>query len=374
MEKVTITIIGAGVIGLAIAQELSRYHQDIFVIEKSARFGQETSSRNSEVIHSGIYYPAGSLKASLCVEGRRLLYEFCSTHALACKMIGKLIVACNEQEIQELHALCAQGLANGVQGLRILSRQEIKEMEPQVNAIAALYAPSTGIIDSHGFMQILESQCKDRRCQIAYATELTAADKVIDGYALTVKDKGGGEFKFLTRVLINCAGLHSDKVARMVGIRRPEHTLWYSKGDYFRVQPKKASLINRLIYPVPKKEGSGLGIHATLDLAGGLRLGPDDEYVKDIEYRVDPKKQKTFYESVCSFLPFIEYSDLNPDMAGIRPKLQGPGEAFRDFLIQEESRNGFPGLINLIGIESPGLTASLAISRFVKSLLEQSLR
>lgn len=371
MEKTGITVVGAGVIGLAVAFELSKSYKDIFVLEKNPSFGQETSSRNSEVIHAGIYYPRGSLKTRTCIEGKTLLYEFCENNHLACKRIGKLIVAIDDSEVEDLKYLFQQGLANGVEDLKFISQEEIKYFEPQVTARAAIYSPSTGIVDSHGVMQSLALQFASHNGQLAYNTELIAVEKKKGGFVATVKDKNGESFKFLTRFLINCAGLYSDKLAQMAGISSREYTLKYCKGDYFRVSPKKSGLINRLVYPLPKNERRGLGIHATLDLSAGLRLGPDEEYIVKIDYRVNESKKEIFYESVKRFLPFIEPDDLSPDTCGIRPKLQGPNEGFRDFIIREEGNNGLSGLINLVGIESPGLTASLSIARIVKGLVDK---
>lgn len=371
MEKVNITIIGAGVIGLAIARELSKHYQDIFVIERNSTFGQETSSRNSEVIHAGIYYPGDSLKAKTCIEGKFLLYAFCLEHGVAHKKIGKVIVAIDKSEVKDLESLLNNGLDNGVRDLIFLSKVQLKKFEPHVEAEAAIYSPSTGILDTHGLMKAFESQFKNNSGVIAYNTELIGIEKKRDGLEIAVEDKAEGVFKFLSRIVINAAGLYSDKIAGMVGLAKDEFKLKYCKGDYFRVHNNKGKYIKRLVYPVPKKERAGLGIHATLDLTGSLRLGPDDEYVQRIGYDVDASKAKTFYENTRTFLPFIELKDLSPDMAGIRPKLQGRGEAFRDFIIKDETDSGVEGFINLIGIESPGLTASLAIARQVKALVDK---
>lgn len=368
MEKLDITIIGAGVVGLSIACELSKSHSGIFIVEKNPSFGQEISSRNSEVIHAGIYHPGDSLKTKTCIEGRRLLYEFCVKNNIPHKKIGKLIVTINNQELKELEWLFKRGINNGVEDLRFISREELKKIEPYVNAEAAIFSPSTGILDTHAFMGKLCAQFKDRRGSVCYCSEVIGIEKADGGFILTVKDREG-EFKFSSRVLINSAGLNSDKISFMSGLNNPEYKLKYCKGDYFRVVSSKAAFLSRLVYPVPKKDRAGLGIHATLDLAGQLRLGPDDEYVKNINYNIDPCKVKAFYESTRQFLPFIELKDITPDMAGVRPKLQGYGEGFRDFVIKEESENNLPGLINLIGIESPGFTASLSIAKIVASLV-----
>lgn len=369
MEKVNITIVGAGVVGLAIAYELARTQKDIFVVEKNLSFGQETSSRNSEVIHAGIYYPKESLKCKTCIEGKQRLYQFCQKHHIPYAQTGKLIVAIDEQEVKDLEALLKKGLDNGVEDLSWLSKSEIKQIEPYVEAEAAILSPSTGILDSHRFMKTLADAFASAGGQIAYQTELVGVDKDSGGFNLRVQDKREGDFVFSSRILINCAGLNSDRVAALAGIERDDYRLKYCKGDYFRVHNNKGKFIKRLIYPVPKVDRPGLGIHATLDLAGSLRLGPDDQYVEKISYEVDPAKGQVFYESIATFLPFVGPQDLAIDIAGIRPKLQGEGEDFRDFLIKEESAQGLPGLINLIGIESPGLTACLAISKLVGQLV-----
>ena len=297
-----------------------------------------------------------------------MLYELCSENKVPHNKTGKLIVAIDRQEIKELDELFKHGLDNGIEGLKRLSKDELKKLEPNVNAEAAIYSPSTGIVDAHAFMKKLSDKFEGCAGSIAYACELVGIEKTKQGFALAVKDKEG-EFKFLSRVLINSSGLSSDKISAMAGLDNPEYKLKYCKGDYFRVSSSKSKLIRRLVYPVPKKERAGLGIHATVDMAGQLRLGPDDEYVNDINYDVDPRKAKAFYESTRQFLPFIELEDISPDMAGMRPKLQGEGEGVRDFIIKDESDNNLPGFINLIGIESPGLTAALSIARIVAGFI-----
>jgi L-2-hydroxyglutarate oxidase LhgO len=370
VEKIEITVLGAGVIGLAVAAELSRAYKDIFVIEKNLSFGQEISSRNSEVIHAGIYYPKDSLKTKTCIEGRHLIYEFCAKNNIEHKKIGKLIVAIDSSEVSDLEKIFKQGLENGVEDLRLISKGEIKELEPYVEAQTAIYSPSTGILNSHDLMKALVLQFENNGGQIAYNTEVIGIDKISEGFEVTVKNAGEDIFKFSTRIFINSGGLNSDKIAGMVGLAKDEYKLKYCKGDYFRASQSKAKFINRLVYPVPKNDRAGLGIHATPDLTGSLRLGPDDEYVDKIDYNIDASKREIFYKSVYNFLPFINLDDLNPDISGIRPKLQGPGENFRDFIIQSETDNGFLGFINLIGIESPGLTSSLSIARIVKDMLK----
>ncbi|MFA5146978.1 MAG: NAD(P)/FAD-dependent oxidoreductase [Candidatus Omnitrophota bacterium] len=372
MHKTDITVIGAGAVGLAVAGELSKRRKNIFVIERNPSFGQETSSRNSEVIHAGIYYPKGSLKARLCVEGRELLYDFCGRNGINHRKTGKLIVAADASETKDAEALLRRGLENGVSDLRYLSKDEVRRMEGHVAAEGAVYSPSTGIFDSHGFMKRLTLDIASRGGTIVYNTEFIRAARKADAFEVTVNDKKEGEFTFLTGCLINAAGLGSDRVSELAGVRDESYRLKYCKGDYFRVHGNKASMIRRLVYPVPGEKKGGLGVHATPDLGGGLRLGPDDEYIDSIRYDIDETKKKIFYESVRRFLPFISAGDLSPDTSGIRPKLQGEGEPFRDFIIKDEGPRGVPGFINLIGIESPGLTASLSIAKMVGDMLKRS--
>lgn len=359
--------------GLAVASELSKSHKDIIVVEKNSSFGQEISSRNSEVIHAGIYYPKDSLKTRTCVEGKDLLYALCAENNIGHRKIGKLIVAIDKNEVRDLEDLFKKGLENGVSDLKLITKVEVKRMEPYVQAKAAIYSPSTGILDSHGLMKNLAWQFQSRQGIIAYNTEVIGIDRTNDEYELTVQDASEGAFKFSSRILINCAGLNSDKVAEMAGIKKGEYKLKYCKGDYFKVHSNKAKFINHLIYPVPKKNYSTLGIHATLDLQGGLRLGPDEEYVDKIDYSINEAKKTSFFEGMGKFLPFIELDDLWPDTSGIRPKLQGPNEGFRDFIIRDEAENNLRGFINLIGIESPGLTSVLSIARMVRKMVESQI-
>jgi len=368
MEKTEITVIGAGVVGLAAAAALSVKYRDIFLIERHDSFGRETSSRNSEVIHAGIYYPKDSLKRRSCVEGNRMLYEYCLANNIPHKKTGKLIVAVNKEELPDLEALFRRGKENGVPGLELISAAGVKKLEPEISAESAIWSPSTGIVDTHALMKDLERKFKARGGTLTYNTEVTGIEKAAEGFKVTVRDTDGGRLDFHTRVLVNSAGLDSGKVAAMAGLAIDEYSIKPCKGDYFRVSAPKAKMIKHLVYPVPKKKGAGLGIHATPDLGGGVRLGPDEEYVGRIDYRVDASKAKGFCDSARTFFPALEPGDLSPDTSGIRPKLQGPGEEFRDFVIREESEKGFPGLIDLIGIESPGLTGCLSIAGIVSGM------
>lgn len=372
MDRVGIVIVGAGVIGLAVARELSKNHKDILVIEKNPSFGQETSSRNSEVIHAGIYYPRDSLKAKTCLRGKKLLYEYCQKNDIGHKRIGKLIAITNNNERESLEKLFKNGLECGVEDLKIIFEEEIKKIEPNINAKAAIVSPSTGIVDSHGLMKNLLLEFRAGGGQVAYNAEVAGIDKVSGGFKVSVEDIGG-LFSFSARVVINASGLNADRVAEMVGIKRDEYRIKYCKGDYFRVHNNKAKLINRLIYPLPKTEALSLGIHATLDLGGGLRLGPDDEYADKVCYDIEESKKGIFYDDIKALIPFISLEDLGPDTSGVRPKLQGPGQGFRDFIVEDESNNGFSGFINLIGIESPGLTAFFAIAKMVGDMVNKHL-
>jgi len=367
---VPITIIGAGVVGLAIGARLSQNTSDVFILEKNDRFGQETSSRNSEVIHSGIYYPTDSLKARLCVEGNRLLYDYCESHDVRCLKLGKLVVASVEEELPMLTNILQQATANGVSDGYQLTASEVNEMEPNIKALGALFFPSTGIVDSMGLMISLVRDCVNNKVTLVYRSEVIAIRTIVEGFEVQVQEPGG-QYSFTTRCVINAAGLNSDRIAAMTGTNLENDRIFYWKGEYFAVRNYKRKLIHHLVYPVPHTNHAGLGIHATLDLDQGLKLGPDATFLQDgiLDYSVDPDKRQDFYEGASRFLPFLEPDDLTPDQAGIRPKLIRPNDKERDFIIREESTAGMAGLINLIGIESPGLTSCLSIANYVNNLL-----
>lgn len=366
-----ITIIGAGIVGLAVAAKLSYKCDNLFVIERNKTFGQETSSRNSEVIHAGIYYPKNSLKAKLCVEGKKLLYNFCKKYNVPYNNCGKLIVATSTGEISLLKELQQKALNNGVDDIRFLNGSETKELEPNVDCKGALFSPSTGIIDSHSLMKQLEINSINQGVQFSYGAEVIGIEKTEEGYGVILNDSDGQNFSFKTKKIINAAGLESDKISGMPGIKDESLKITFCKGNYFKINPPKNRFVKRLIYPVPNPNMEGIGIHVTIDMGGGVKLGPDVEWMPEnvYDYSVNKSQHKVFYDSVKKFLPFIEHDDLVPEMAGIRPKVQKPGEAIRDFYIQEESDKGFPGFVNLIGIESPGLTSSLAIAEYVNNIL-----
>lgn len=375
MEKIDAIIIGAGVVGLGIGANIASSKSSLYVLERHDAFGTEASSRNSEVIHAGIYYEQGSLKAKTCVEGNRRLYELCKMHKIPFRKTGKLIVATEKREEEQLEELLSNGKNNGVEGLEILTKKEVNRIEPDIIALYALYSSATGIIDSHSLMLYFIKVLKEKSANVVYNSEVIGIIKTNQGYEVSIKDKTGDIVKVLSKVVINSAGLNSDKIAQMVGIdiEKEHYRLNYCKGQYFRISDsRKCKRINHLVYPVPEIEKGGLGIHATLDLGDSIRLGPDSHYINkdEIDYDVDISEKRNFFDSVVKFLPFLEEDDLIPDLAGIRPKLQGENEEFRDFVIKEESSLGYPGFVNLIGIESPGLTATISIAEYVKDQIK----
>ena len=366
-----ITIVGAGVVGLAIAEKLSEDHSDVFLIEKHPTFGQETSSRSSEVIHAGIYYPKGSLKSKLCVTGKVLLYDYCKKYDIPYNNCGKLIVATSLDEIPIIEGIRQTAFNNGVDDLEVLGQGAISEIEPNIFALRALHSPSTGIVDSHSLMKQYETRTLNNGGQIVYGSEVTGIKKIKNGYEVTLLDSDKAIYSFTSRILINSAGLTSDKISEMAGMPDDNLKILFCKGEYFRLNPPKNKLIKRLIYPVPVQNLEGIGIHVTIDMGGGVKLGPDVTWLESntYDYKVDASKQEAFFRSARKFLPFLHIDDISPEMAGIRPKIQKPGEAVRDFYIKEESERGCPGFINLIGMESPGLTSSLSIANYVRSLI-----
>jgi L-2-hydroxyglutarate oxidase LhgO len=366
-----ITIIGAGVVGLAIGESLSEVFKDVFIVEKHRTFGQETSSRNSEVIHAGMYYPEGSLKAILCVKGNSLLYEYCQKYHIPHKKCGKLIVATSEDELPVIEDIMEKGKKNGVHDLSIIGKEQILSMEPNISAIRAVFSPSTGIVDTHSLMKQYETNTINNGGNIVYGSEVTGIKKTAGGYLITLIDLHGNRFSFSTRIVINAAGLASDKIPVLAGIEDEKLKIMFCKGEYFRMKPPRNKLISRLIYPVPHQNLEGIGIHVTIDMEGGVKLGPDVKYLgsNTYDYTLTPSKHEAFFNSARKFLPFLEFDDIAPEMAGIRPKLQKPGQPVQDFYIREESERGYKGFINLIGIESPGLTSSIAIGNYVRNIV-----
>ncbi|PIQ89365.1 MAG: FAD-dependent oxidoreductase [Candidatus Omnitrophica bacterium CG11_big_fil_rev_8_21_14_0_20_42_13] len=371
MQKTYITVIGAGVVGLAITYELSKHNKDILVLERHDSFGRETSSRNSEVIHAGLYYAPHSLKADTCIRGNRLLYELCKKHDIAHKKLGKLVVASGDDEIKKIESIYENAQKSGVRDLKFLGSGEISGLEPDIRVKKALFSPDSGIIDTHGLMKFFYKAAEANGVIFSFSSEAAGIEKKSGGYAVTVKEPGGELFKFETRFVVNAAGLSSDKVAAAAGmdIEKLGYKISYCKGQYFRIKNSGKFSIKRLIYPPATK--IDLGIHITPDLAGSLRLGPDAKYIDHIDYSVNEEDKKIFLNSAKRFLPALEIGDLISDTCGIRPKLQEEGEDFRDFVIREEGAEGLDGFINLIGIESPGLTGCLAIAEIVNTFIKK---
>lgn len=373
--KIETTIIGAGVVGLAIAAQLSETGKNILLIERNETFGEEISSRNSEVIHAGIYYPKDSLKARLCVEGNRQLRELCETKRIPHRMCGKLIVATRPEELDQLEALAKRARDNGVNNLVWMSKEACQKLEPQVRAEAGLFSPATGIIDSRRLMRQFVVRAKANGVTFVYQAQLTRMDTIKPGsYEIEVVYPDNETDTFITSRLINAAGLQADRIAETMGIDIDQHGYrqHYWKGEYFSVAWPKDKL-NHLVYPVPEPQITGLGVHATIDLSGRIKLGPNARYLPDrnIDFTVDAGGRDLFYQAASNYLPSLKKEDLAPEMAGIRPKLQKPGDAVRDFIINEESARGLPGVVNLVGIESPGLTSSIAIARYVQKRLDE---
>jgi L-2-hydroxyglutarate oxidase LhgO len=370
MEKADITIIGAGVIGLAVSYLLSRYGKETVVVERNASFGQETSSRNSEVIHAGLYYPKNSLKSRTCLRGKELLYDLCATHDIPCKKTGKLVVAFDAEGVSKLNDIYQNAKACGVDTLRFLEKPEVKSMEPDIEATSAFFSPDTGIVDTHRLMKFFFDNAKQSGAEFAFSVEVTGIRKKDASYEIAVREPQGGTFTFETGALVNCAGLRADTVAALAGIDPDanRYRINYCKGQYFRIRDPGKFRITHPVYP-PPTDGD-LGIHITPDMTGGLRLGPDARYVQTVEYTIDEEEgRRAFRQSVARFLPRLTEDDLIPDTAGVRPKLQGEHDGFRDFVITDETDKGFPDFINCIGIDSPGLTSCLAIAERVVSCL-----
>ncbi len=369
VDRFRFTIIGAGVVGLAIARRISadfKEDSDVLVIEKEESFGKGISSRNSEVIHSGIYYPAGSLKHRLCVQGRRMLYDYCEQKGVPLKKCGKLIVATEEEELPALEKLYAQVARNNIENVLRLDRKDSIELEPDIRVVSALFSKETGILDTHSFMKSLEGEISDNNGTIVYGSSVVSIGHNAGLYSLTLADGT----RFTSECVINSTGLYATAVSELLGMEPVK--LYPCKGTYFSYVGLHRC--RHLIYPVPHASLTGLGMHATIDLGGRLKLGPDVEYIDSIDdYAVDKEKKDDFCKAAKRIFKTLDYENLSPDMAGIRPKIQGPhDEEIKDFYIEEESEKGFPKFINLLGIESPGLTSALAIGQYVSDLATNS--
>lgn len=370
MDAANIVVIGAGVVGLSIAASLSENNDAVYVLEKNRRIGQEVSSRNSGVIHSGIHYPKGSLKASLCIKGNRMIYDLCERYNIPCKGLGKLTVARGEAEIEEIEKLKKTGEENGSPGLKLLSGQEVKALEPNVEVEMALLTPSSGIIEPDELITHFSTVAGKHGATVVNATEVTDIKRSDSGYVLS-GFSAGQSFKLHANTVVNSAGLNADRIASMVGldVDRLGYRIRFCKGDYFRVAGPPP--VRMLVYPVPK--GAGLGIHLTPDMAGSVKLGPNAYFVDKLEYNVESSSSE-FREDVSRYLPSIVKRDIQIDSSGIRPQISGAEKSFKDFIIKHEADNGFSGFINLIGIESPGLTASPAIGEYVAEIYEREIK
>lgn len=365
-----ITIIGAGCVGLAIAEKLSRYSNSIVLIEKNENFGQGSSSRNSEVIHSGIYYDRNSLKSELCVEGRKALYELGGQEKIQLRKTGKLIVATEDNSLTTLENLYENGKSNGTDGLKLLTAKEVSKIDPQVHCKGAILSEETGILSSHSLMTWLYRSMSDNGVTTAFNTKFLRGEKTVCGYRLHVEEADGGVFYLTSKIVINAAGLYSDRVAESFGINIEDagYELNYAKGCYVSYSGKSLRT-KHLIYPVPSPEF--LGIHSIIDTGGRYRFGPDIQFMSSNkeDYSMREGIIPVFYEEIRKYFPHIDPEDLHEDFCGIRPKLSSSGEKSKDFIINDEVSKNLPGLINLIGIESPGLTSCLAIGSYVRGLI-----
>ena len=361
MEEVDCVVAGAGVVGLAVARALALAGREVIVLDAAEGIGTETSSRNSEVIHAGIYYPANSLMARFCVTGRRKLYPYLREKGVPHENCGKLIVATSEQEDAMLAGIKQRAEANGVEGMQVLTRDEAIAMEPALRCTSALFSPVTGIIDSHAYMLALQGDAENAGAVMVFHSPVLGGR--VTGRQIDIDVGGADPISLRCRLLINSAGLHAPGFARrLVGM--PEDripTAYYAKGNYFSMAGR--SPFSRLIYPVPVP--GGLGVHLTIDLGGQARFGPDVEWIDEIEYTVDARRADSFYDAVRRYWPGLKDGALQPGYAGIRPKTVPKGAPAQDFLVQGPQTHGIPGLIHLFGIESPGLTASLAIADHV---------
>ena len=357
-------VIGAGVVGLAIARSLALRGCQVLVLDRHDVIGSETSSRNSEVIHAGIYYPTGSLRAELCVEGKRLLYEFCARHGVEHRRCGKLLVATADNQLSKLAALHKTAIANGVDDLVALTPAQARKLEPAVSCVAALLSPSTGVVDSHGFMLALQGEAEAHGAEVVLRTPVASARHRGGLYRLTLED--GSEIA--CRRLVMSAGLHASKLAaglEFPGSYRPPET-YYAVGQYYALSGR--SPFQRHVYPMPR--GAWLGLHATIDVGGRCKFGPDIEWIPEIDYAFKPEKLAQFLDFIRSYYPGLDPALLHPDYTGIRPKLYREGEPVPDFVLHGPADHGLPSLVMLFGIESPGLTASMAIGRLVQEMLQ----
>lgn len=365
MDQIECVVIGAGVVGLAVARALAQRGREVIVLEATQAIGTGTSSRNSEVIHAGLYYPRGSLKATLCVRGREMLYEYCEERGVPYRRCGKLLVATARNQLPQLAALATRGKENGVLDLMRLTGHEAQALEPALECVEAVFSPQTGIVDSHQLLLALQGDAERDGAVCAFHSPVESIEAQAGRFIVQV---GGPSPSVLcATTLVNSAGLHANALARKIRGLDARHVppLYFARGCYFSI-PGRAPF-SRLIYPMPNE--AGLGVHLTLDLGGQARFGPDVEWVQSINYDVDPRRAENFYSAIREYWPALPDDALQPAYAGIRPKLSGPGEPAADFVIQGPAAHGVRGLVNLFGIESPGLTACLAIAARVSDIV-----
>ena len=379
-RDVDAVVVGAGVVGLASASALARSGRSVLILERHGGIAREITARNSQVIHAGLYSPPGSLKTTLCVRGRELLYDWLAERGVAFRKLGKLVVAPERGDLAGLEALCQRAAANGVPGLEILDAAAVKRLEPDVEAYGALYSPESGILDAEAFALSLLADAEAHGATLLLHHEAVALENRPAGWRVAARSAGEGAAQSVEcEVVVNAGGLSSDGLAALAGVEIDArgYRLHPCKGSYFSLAAEAGLRLGHLVYPLPPAAagpgGGGLGIHATLDLAGAIRLGPDAEYDAGADLAVDPTRADFFAQAVRRYLPGVRAAWCQPDFAGLRPKLAGPGEAFRDFVVQEESEIGLPGLINCVGIESPGLTAALAVGERVLAWVEGRL-
>jgi L-2-hydroxyglutarate oxidase LhgO len=362
-----VLVVGAGVVGLAVARAAALAGHEVIVAEATKGIGNGVSSRNSEVIHGGMYYPTGSLRAHHCPRGRRMMVELCASHGVPHRICGKLIVATEDAEIGKMQAILKQGETNGVESLVMLDGATARAMEPQLNCVAALHSPATGIVDSHAFMRALQGDLEDRGGMIAFGTRVERLVHTQAGWIVHFTGSDSG--KLAVDAVVNAAGLGAQALARQTEGYPAERVprLVLARGNYFGYAGRP--VFSRLIYPAPRIDG-GLGTHVTLDLAGRMRFGPDVEWIETESYDVNPTRANSFYASIRRYWPGLPDGSLQPDYAGIRPKLTGPGEVAADFMIEGPQQHGLPGLVQMFGIESPGLTSSLSLAEAVIGQLD----
>jgi L-2-hydroxyglutarate oxidase LhgO len=369
METVDCVVVGAGVVGIAVARALALAGREVIVLDKEDGIGTETSSRNSEVVHAGIYYPKGSLMARYCVDGRRQLYDYCHSHGVPFNNCGKLIVATDAAEALRLEEILGRALANGVEGMELLTEAQALALEPNLSCRAALLSRTTGIVDSHAFMLALQGDAEAAGSMFVFKSPLLGGEVQDDGIALSVG--GADPMELRCRTLVNCGGLHAPALARairgMPSDRIPKSYL--AKGNYFMLSGR--SPFSRLIYPVPVP--GGLGVHLTIDIGGQTRFGPDVEWIDEVDYEVDPGRAESFYAAVRRYWPGLKDGSLQPGYSGIRPKIVPKGAPAQDFVLQGADVHGVRGLVNLFGIESPGLTSALAIADAVRGLIDHPI-